>query len=147
MGHHVRQCVLTGRCCSLCVVRTIKPLRIVTVFCHQVMKHRPDRYKANKRTLRVLCRIGTAQKLRYISAELCDLELPQHSLTPESARLLPNYFHVVRFEVFTAVTRKNAVFWDVTTCGSCKNRRFSCYSEDVSTKFLRNIGSYKKHTM
>jgi hypothetical protein len=25
----------------------------------------------------------------------------------------------VRFEVFTAVTMKNAVFWDVTPCGSC----------------------------
>jgi hypothetical protein len=30
----------------------------------------------------------------------------------------------VRFEVFTAVTKKNGVFWDVTPCGSCKNRRF-----------------------
>jgi hypothetical protein len=30
----------------------------------------------------------------------------------------------VRFEVFTAVTMKNDVFWDVTPCGSCKNRRF-----------------------
>jgi hypothetical protein len=30
----------------------------------------------------------------------------------------------VRFEVFTAVTMKNAVFWDVTPCGSCNNRRF-----------------------
>jgi hypothetical protein len=30
----------------------------------------------------------------------------------------------VRFEVFTAVTMKNGVFWDVTSCGSCKNRRF-----------------------
>jgi hypothetical protein len=29
----------------------------------------------------------------------------------------------VRFEVFTAVTMKNSVFWDVTSCGSCKNRR------------------------
>jgi hypothetical protein len=29
-----------------------------------------------------------------------------------------------RFEVFTAVTMKKAVFWDVTSCGSCKNRRF-----------------------
>jgi hypothetical protein len=28
----------------------------------------------------------------------------------------------VRFEVFTAVTMKNAVFWDIT-CGSCENRR------------------------
>jgi hypothetical protein len=30
----------------------------------------------------------------------------------------------VRFEVFTVVTMKNGVFWDVTPCGSCKNRRF-----------------------
>jgi hypothetical protein len=28
-----------------------------------------------------------------------------------------------RFEVFTAVTTKDGVFWDVTPCGSCKNRR------------------------
>jgi hypothetical protein len=27
----------------------------------------------------------------------------------------------LRFEVFTAVTMKNGVFWDVTPCGSCKN--------------------------
>jgi hypothetical protein len=32
--------------------------------------------------------------------------------------------NVLRFEVFTAVTMKNDVFWDVTLCGSCKNRRF-----------------------
>jgi hypothetical protein len=30
----------------------------------------------------------------------------------------------VRFGVFTAVIMKNALFWDVTLCGSCKNRRF-----------------------
>jgi hypothetical protein len=30
----------------------------------------------------------------------------------------------VRFEVFTVVTMKNGVFWDVTPCGSCKNGRF-----------------------
>jgi hypothetical protein len=30
----------------------------------------------------------------------------------------------VRSEVFTAVTMMNGVFWDVTPCGSCKNRRF-----------------------
>jgi hypothetical protein len=33
----------------------------------------------------------------------------------------------VRFEIFTAVTIKNGVFWDVTQCGSCKippKRRF-----------------------
>jgi hypothetical protein len=26
-----------------------------------------------------------------------------------------------RFEVSTAVTMKNAVIWDITQCGSCKN--------------------------
>jgi hypothetical protein len=30
----------------------------------------------------------------------------------------------VRFEVFTAVTIKNAVFWDVALCTSCVNRCF-----------------------
>jgi hypothetical protein len=31
---------------------------------------------------------------------------------------------IVRFEVFTAVTMKNVVFWDVALCKSCVNRRF-----------------------
>jgi hypothetical protein len=35
-----------------------------------------------------------------------------------------NMSHNVRFEVFMAVTMKNAVFWDVTPCGSYKNGRF-----------------------
>jgi hypothetical protein len=30
-----------------------------------------------------------------------------------------------RFEVFTAVTMKNAVFWDVALCRSCVNQRFA----------------------
>jgi hypothetical protein len=39
-------------------------------------------------------------------------------------RLYPDrkHIHLVRFEVFTAVTVKNGVFWDVTPHGSCKNR-------------------------
>jgi hypothetical protein len=36
----------------------------------------------------------------------------------------------VRFDVFTAVTMKNGVFWDVTS----------------GAKFLRNVSSYKSHT-
>jgi hypothetical protein len=27
----------------------------------------------------------------------------------------------IKFEVFRAVTMKNAIFWDVTSCGCCKN--------------------------
>jgi hypothetical protein len=41
-----------------------------------------------------------------------------------NTKCLPIEQHYVRFEVFTAVTMKNGVFWDVTPCGSCKNRRF-----------------------
>jgi hypothetical protein len=29
-----------------------------------------------------------------------------------------------KIEVFTAVSKKDVVFGDVTPCGSCKNRRF-----------------------
>jgi hypothetical protein len=35
-----------------------------------------------------------------------------------------NTVSIITSEVFTAVTMKNGVFWDVTPCGSCKNRRF-----------------------
>jgi hypothetical protein len=35
-----------------------------------------------------------------------------------------NFIHIVKLEVFKAVTMKNGVFWDVMTCGSSKNRRF-----------------------
>jgi hypothetical protein len=47
----------------------------------------------------------------YQSAQCHILELNHHRL-------------LVRFEVFTAVAMINGVFWDVTPCGSCKNRRF-----------------------
>jgi hypothetical protein len=46
------------------------------------------------------------------------LELPIYDAHGEF--LLTN----VRFEVFTPVTMKNGVFWDVMPCGSYKNRRF-----------------------
>jgi hypothetical protein len=39
-----------------------------------------------------------------------------------------DYFEVVRFEVFTAVTMKNGVLWDVTPCGSCKNRSLKSHT-------------------
>jgi hypothetical protein len=33
----------------------------------------------------------------------------------------------IEFDVFTAVTMKNAVFWDVPPCRSCVNRRCGCW--------------------
>jgi hypothetical protein len=71
----------------------------------------------------------------------------------------------VRFEVFAAVTMKNAVFWDLAPCRSCElNRRFGgtyrlhlqCrkipgsslqgffYHEDGGDRFHRNVGSIHK---
>jgi hypothetical protein len=35
-----------------------------------------------------------------------------------------NITQVVKIEVFTAVTMKNVVFWDVAQCTSCVNKRF-----------------------
>jgi hypothetical protein len=46
----------------------------------------------------------------------------------------PKVMKVVRFEVSTAVTMKNGVFWDVTPCDSCKNRHVS---EESSASFIR----------
>jgi hypothetical protein len=38
-----------------------------------------------------------------------------------------------RFQVLTAVTTKNVVFWTVTQYGSCKNRRFE---ERIASIFM-----------
>jgi hypothetical protein len=62
---------------------------------------------------------------------------------------------IVGFEVFMAVTKKNAVFWDAAPCGFIINRSFggtcllhlqgrrnneSFYPEEGSDTFLRNVG-------
>jgi hypothetical protein len=48
----------------------------------------------------------------------------------------------VRFEVFTAVTMKNAVFWDVAPCRSCLNRRSGgTYRLHLQGKKIRKRGT------
>jgi hypothetical protein len=48
----------------------------------------------------------------------------------------------VRFEIFTAVTMKNGVFWDVTPCGSCKNRSFGELSDSfISVTRIDELGT------
>jgi hypothetical protein len=50
--------------------------------------------------------------------------------------------NVVRFEVFTAVTMKNAVFWDMTPCRSCVNRRFGgTYHLHLQGRKIRERGT------
>jgi hypothetical protein len=64
---------------------------------------------------------------------ICELTVwtiwdPQHLATLQTSMacymIALFILYVVRFEVFTAVTMKNGVFWVVTPCGSCKNRYF-----------------------
>jgi hypothetical protein len=43
----------------------------------------------------------------------------------------------VRFEVFTAVTMKNGVFWDITPCGSCKSQEPGSSETSVLTRATR----------
>jgi hypothetical protein len=50
--------------------------------------------------------------------------------------------HYVRFEVFMVVTMKNGISWDVTLCGSCKNRGF-----ELSASFIRVTRTGELRTM
>jgi hypothetical protein len=48
----------------------------------------------------------------------------------------------VRFEVFTAVTMKNGVFWVVTPCGSCKNPEDTILNNHESLKYCVQFDDY-----
>jgi hypothetical protein len=54
----------------------------------------------------------------------------------------------VRFEVFAEVTMRNAVFWDFTPCGSCKNLRFGgkyrVRHQSGRNQRARNVSSNKQ---
>jgi hypothetical protein len=56
---------------------------------------------------------------------LCGQDLRHNLCSQPYGSKIASFSEFVRFEVFTAVTMKNAVFLDVTPCGSCKNQRFS----------------------
>jgi hypothetical protein len=43
----------------------------------------------------------------------------------------------VTFEVFTAVTMKNGVFWVVTPCGSCKNPEDIIIQQNITIALIR----------
>jgi hypothetical protein len=50
-------------------------------------------------------------------------------------------FENVGFEVFTAVTMKNAVFWGVAPCSRWFFAHGFFYPEDGGDTILRNVGS------
>jgi hypothetical protein len=49
---------------------------------------------------------------------------PFHGIQWSQLFIIPSSLKYVRFEVFTSVTMKNAVFWDVAPCRYYVNRRF-----------------------
>jgi hypothetical protein len=60
---------------------------------------------------------------------------------PNPLNLLFNN-HLVRFEVFTAVTMKNAIFWDVAPCRCCVSRRFGgTYCLHLQSSKIRKRGT------
>jgi hypothetical protein len=66
-----------------------------------------------------------------------ELEICSH----RNIQNLEHYTHCVRFEVFTAVTLKNAVFWNVAPCRSCVNRRFGItYRLHLQSRRIRQRG-------
>jgi hypothetical protein len=87
-----------------------------------------------------------------------EMEVTRLNLEQEMSLLSTDLIIYLRFEVFTAGTMKNFIFWDVAPCRSCVNRRFvgtyrlhlqgrkilargfSCL-EDGGDTFLRNVGS------
>jgi hypothetical protein len=83
------------------------------------------------------------------NAVFCDLKtqfLPhrKHITSPPQSPAGSCY---VRFEVFTAATVKSAVFWDVTPCDACKNRRFGgpylLHNQSGKNRRIRNSVSMK----
>jgi hypothetical protein len=54
-------------------------------------------------------------------------------------------FITVKFEIFTAMTMKNAVFWDVALCRSCVNRRFGgTYCFYLQDRKVNQVNNGKK---
>jgi hypothetical protein len=57
-----------------------------------------------------------ARHAAHAPTQLIPLSSPvqeQQSLSEGAQRKMSKHIHIVRFEVFTAVTMKNAVFWDI----------------------------------
>jgi hypothetical protein len=74
-------------------------------------------------------------------------EIPSQNiiqLNPDRT-ITSNFFYIdfiVGFQVLTAVTMKNSVFWDVAPCRSCMNRRFGgTYRLHLQGRKIRERGT------
>jgi hypothetical protein len=99
------------------------------------------------------CITMVAESVRFVS------EISERISTKFGIRVCDSYLIFIRFEVFTEVIMKNAVFLDVAPCRSCVNRRFRgtyvlhlqpstsrwflirgfLYPEDGGDTFIRNV--------
>jgi hypothetical protein len=84
--------------------------------------------------------------LRYVCVCVCGVAEYRKLIKQDSPRVNASDLHLrstyVRFEVLTAVTRKNAVFWDVAPCISCVNRRFGgTYRLHLQVREIRERGT------
>jgi hypothetical protein len=83
----------------------------------------------------LFCRLLCArERLSHWGSDAC--------LSPDISQLLG--WHCTEHKVWEngSVTMKNAVFWDVTPCGSCENRRFGgtyCLRHQGDFVFLRSV--------
>jgi hypothetical protein len=92
---------------------------------------------------------------RYAASSMASVPYCRINMTMEAHDMYGAIVYV-RFEVFTALTVKNAVFWDVAPCNlvwsdvseECviwKSAHRVFYLEDGGNTFLRNVGSYKMY--
>jgi hypothetical protein len=76
----------------------------------------------------------------FVSKGLMHLRCQRFSFC--STRKKKDHKYYVRFEVFSAVTMKNAVFWDVVPCSSCANRYFGgTYRLHLQGRKIRERGT------
>jgi hypothetical protein len=65
-----------------------------------------------------------------------------HRAVPSRAGRQQTSYVMLRLEVFTALTMKNAVFWDEVPCRSCVNRRFGgTYRLHLQGRKIRERGT------
>jgi hypothetical protein len=62
---------------------------------------------------------STALNLLYVKSHYFLIEKYKDSRLVDITLVRKKVLQFVRFEVFTAMTMKNGVFWDVTPCVSC----------------------------
>jgi hypothetical protein len=124
-------CQLLGRTCwpvrkeyTRFVTRTPHYYTYKTLMLYQLFKI------SSKFSFSVLC-LKSGRKRQTRELQHCQQQRNCHSSSRSTVPLsVPhdngNWRHnnLLTFEVFTAVTMKNAVFLDGTPCGSCKKRRF-----------------------